>query len=57
MNVIENLKREMNIPVEGRHFSSLTFLLTRQLAEDGRPNFLIHGSYLRYIFTSPGKCQ
>ena len=34
-------------PVEtytkGRHSSTLTFLLTGQLADGGRPNFLIHG--------------
>ena len=47
-------KREMYIPfgtyIKGRHFSSLTFLLTTQLAEGGRPNFLMHGRYLRYIY-------
>ena len=30
--------------------TSLTFLLTAQLAEGGRPNLLIHGRYLRYIY-------
>ena len=35
--------------VKGRHFSSLTFLLTRQLTVGGRPNLLIHGRSLGYI--------
>ena len=34
--------------IKGRHFSSVTLLSTRQLAEGGRSNFLIHGRYLRY---------
>ena len=53
VNVIENLKRDGH-PIatytKGRHVLSLTFLLTRQLAEVGSPNFLIHGRYLRYIY-------
>ena len=53
VNVIENLKGDEHpfvIYNKGRHFSSETFLLTRQLAEDGRLNFLIHGRHLGYIY-------
>ena len=32
-----------------RHSSSLTFLLTGQLAEGGKPNLLIHRRLLRYM--------
>ena len=28
----------------------MTILLSRQLAEGGRPKFMIHGRYIRYIF-------
>ena len=44
----------MNIPLEPipkeDKVSSLTFLLTTQLAEGGRPNFLIHVRYFKYIY-------
>ena len=60
MNVILNLKKKerkkkkrdvhpFETDTKGRHSSSMTFLLTGQLAEGGRPNLLIHGRYLRYV--------
>ena len=56
-------KQKMYISLEStpkKYISLLTFLLTRQLAaeEVGKPNFLIHGGYLRCIYrTSSGKCE
>ena len=59
MNCILNFKKRDAHPFEtdtkARHSSSLTFLLTGQLAEGGMPNLLIHERYLRYMYLIHGR--